>query len=346
MGYRMTPRAKLLTLNPGYFALVMATGVVSIILHSNEWPQTSNFLLGISLAALVVLLALLGWSLLQHPARIAATTTDPRRAFTLFTFVAAWNVLSVRLSMNGLAEWAFGFLIVGGAAWLALTYAVPVALMIRPDKQPAMPGTNGTWFNWVVGTQTVVVAAGSLPAPLAVHLAPLAVICWSVGILLYVVLTALVLTLLIQLPLRPGELTPPYWVLMGGTAISVVAGLQTLRLQPDTLVTASRPVIAGMSIVLWGFGTWLIPLLLVLGAWKYLVRRVRMSYEPALWSMIFVIGMYGLASHALGALLRLPWMAGLGIAFEWITAVLWVVTFVAMLWSLTQSARKPPDRTG
>lgn len=341
----MTPRTQIPSLNPAYFALVMATGVVSIILHSMGWSQTSNALLGISLAALVVLVALLGWSLLQHPTRIAANAVDPRRAFTLFTFVAAWNVLSVRLSMNGLAVWAFGFLIVGGAAWLILTYAVPVALMIRRDKQLTTPGANGTWFTWVVGTQTVVVAAASLPSPLAVRLAPLAVICWSVGILLYVVITALVLTLLIYLPLQPRELTPPYWVLMGGTAISVVAGLQTLRLRPDTLVTASSPLIAGMSIALWGFGTWLIPLLLALSAWKHLIRRVRLNYEPGLWSMIFVIGMYGLASHGLGTLLRLPWMVGLGVTFEWITAVLWVVTFIAMLWSLIQSARPTREHT-
>lgn len=345
MANRMTPGTKIPALNPAYFGLVMATGVVSIILHSGGWPQTSDVLLGIGLTALVILLALTGRSLLKHPAKIAAAAVDPRQAFTFFTFVAAWNVLSVRLSMNGLAVWAFVFLIVGGAAWLVLTYAIPVALVIRRDKQPTTPGANGTWFTWVVGTQTVVVAAASVPTSLAVRLAPLAVICWSVGVLLYVVITTLVLTQLIQLPLQPGELTQPYWVLMGGTAISVVGGLQTLRLRPDTLVTASSPVIAGMSIVLWGFGTWLIPLLLVLNAWKHLLRHVRLSYEPALWSMIFVIGMYGLASHGLGALLRLPWMAGLGLAFEWITVVLWVLTFVAMLWSLIQSGRPTRDRT-
>jgi tellurite resistance protein TehA-like permease len=338
-------RGEIGALNPAYFALVMATGVVSIILHSSGWPQASNVLLGVSVAALVVLLAMAGWSLVQHRATLTAIAGDPRRAFAFFTFVAAWNVLSIRLSMQGLGLWAFVFLMIGGAAWLVLTYAIPIALIIRRDKEPVRPGANGTWFTWVVGIQTVVVASASLPAPMSLRLAPLAVICWSLGVVLYMVITAVVLTVLLHFPLQPTEFTPPYWVLMGGTAISVVAGLQTLRLRPDTLVAASSPVIAGTSVVLWGFGTWLIPLLLLLGGWKHLVRRIRPSYEPALWSMIFVIGMYGLASHGLGALLRLPWMIGLGVVFEWITIVLWVVTFVAMLWSLARGSRPARDHS-
>jgi tellurite resistance protein TehA-like permease len=327
-------------LNPAYFALVMATGVVSIILHSHGWRLVSDVLLGVGLALLVALLALGGWSLYRYRGTFTAIAIDPRRGFMFFTVVAAWNVLSVRLSMAGLSGWALTFFIIGGAAWLVFTYAIPVVLMIRRDKPPAGPAANGTWFIWVVGIQTVVVAAASIPGQLSTRLAPLAVVCWSVGVVLYVIIAAVVFTHLLLFPLRPAEWTPPYWVLMGGTAISTVAGLQTLRLRGDMLVTASSPVITGLSVVLWGFGTWLIPLLLLLDGWKHVVRRIPLSYEPALWSVIFVIGMYGLASQGLGALLRVPWIVALGVTFEWITAVLWVLTFVAMLWSLARTS--PP----
>lgn len=333
----MTRPGEVGALDPGYFALVMSTGVVSIILHSGGWPLASDVLLTVGVIALVVLLALGGSSLVQHRAKLAAIMGDPRRAFTYFTFVASWNVLSNRLSMQGLGVWAFVFLLIGAAALLVFTYAVPVVLIIRRDKDPARPGVNGTWFIWMVAIQTLAVASASLPAPLSVRLAPLAVLCWSVGVVLYLVITTVVLTALLRFPLQAAELTPPYWVLMGGTAISVVAGLETLHLRADTLVDVTDPMIAGASVVLWCFGTWLIPLLLLLAAWRHLVRRIRLRYDPALWSMIFVIGMYGLASHGLGALLRLRWMVGLGIVFEWITIVLWLMTFVAMLWSLART---------
>ena len=62
-----------------------------------------------------------------------------------------------------------------------------------------------------------------------------------------------------------------------------------------------RGVVAGLSVVLWAFGTWLIPLLLALGAWRHLLRRVPLAYEPGLWSIVFPVGMYGVASRELGA---------------------------------------------
>ena len=61
------------------------------------------------------------------------------------------------------------------------------------------------------------------------------------------------------------ELPSPYWVFMGATAISVLAGAQILRLPPGPLVGAVHAVVGGLSVVLWAVGTWLIPLLLALG---------------------------------------------------------------------------------
>jgi tellurite resistance protein TehA-like permease len=337
-GQRMTRPGATGALDPAYFALVMATGVVSIILHSHGWRLASDALLGLGLAVLVVLLAMGGWTLYRYRHMLTAIAVDPRRALIFFAVVAAWDVLSTRLSMAGFSGVAIAFLIVGGAALLVFTHAIPIALMIRRDKQPARLAANGTWIIWVVGIQSVVIAAASIPGEWSVRLASLAVVCWSVGVVLYAIITTIVLAQLLFLPLSPAEWTPPNWVLMGGTAISTVAGLQTLRLRPDTLVAETSPVIAGLSVVLWAFGTWLIPLLVLLDGWKYVVRRIPLSYEPAWWSLIFVTGMYGLASQGLGALLRVPWITGLGSTFEWITVVLWVVTFVAMLWSLARTA--------
>ena len=117
----------------------------------------------------------------------------------------------------------------------------------------------------MVATQSVAVAATSLHPPVPGALAALAVGCWAVGVVLYLLIAALVAAALLAYPVRPAELTPPYWVFMGATAISVLAGGQILRLPPDPLSTAVRGVVAGLSVVLWEFGTWLIPLLLALG---------------------------------------------------------------------------------
>jgi Voltage-dependent anion channel len=209
----------------------------------------------------------------------------------------------------------------GGAGWLLLSYSVPLLLAGRPSLAPALAGANGTWFIWVVGTQSIAVAAASLQRPLPEGLAALAACCWAVGVVLYLVIAVLVATALMQYPVRPAELTPPYWVFMGVTAISVLAGAFLLRLPPAPLGAAVHGVVAGLSVVLWAFGTWLIPLLLVLGAWRHLLRHVSLAYEPGMWSIVF--GMYGVASRELGTALNVSWLVTLGRYEAWLALAAW-----------------------
>ena len=102
-----------------------------------------------------------------------------------------------------------------------------------------------------------------------------------------------------------------------------------------------REVVAGLSVVLWAFGTWLIPLLLAAGAWRHLLRRVQLAYEPGLWSIVFPVGMYGVASHELGSALTVSWLVTLGRYEAWLALAVWVVVFLAMAATLLRSARLP-----
>jgi tellurite resistance protein TehA-like permease len=102
-----------------------------------------------------------------------------------------------------------------------------------------------------------------------------------------------------------------------------------------------RDVVAGLSVVLWAFGTWLIPLLLAAGAWRHLLRRVQLAYEPGLWSIVFPVGMYGVASHELGSVLSVSWLVTLGRYEAWLGLAVWAVVFLAMAGTLLRSARLP-----
>jgi len=46
-------------------------------------------------------------------------------------------------------------------------------------------------------------------------------------------------------PLRPADLTPPYWVAMGATAITVLAGARIVQMADAPMVAATRGLIAG-----------------------------------------------------------------------------------------------------
>jgi tellurite resistance protein TehA-like permease len=153
-----------------------------------------------------------------------------------------------------------------------------------------------------------------------------------VGVFLYLVIATLVLAGLLHFPVRPENLSPAYWVFMGATAISVLAGAKVLRLPADPVLTAIRPVLSGLSVILWAFGTWLIPLLVGLGVWRHLIRRVPLRYDPQLWSMVFPLGMYCVASEELGSTLNVRWQATLGHDGTWVAFAVWAAVFAAMVW--------------
>jgi hypothetical protein len=76
------------TLHPGYFALVMATGIVSV-------AMSNDGMAGFSMA------------LLASCGDLLADLRDPQRAFALFTFVAATDVPGTRL-MCGVGSYHLG----------------------------------------------------------------------------------------------------------------------------------------------------------------------------------------------------------------------------------------------
>jgi len=140
-------------LDPGYFALVMATGICSTALHDVGRTGASVALLVIALGSFAVLCVALGWRIARHPGRVLADLGAADRAFAFITVVAACGVLAARLAGDGHRGWALGLAGAGVAVWLALTYTIPVRLILGPRPQPVLAGVNGTWFVWVVGTQ-------------------------------------------------------------------------------------------------------------------------------------------------------------------------------------------------
>lgn len=324
------PGAAIRDLNPGYLGLVMATGIVARAMSLDGAATLSGFLLGAAIVSYGVLVACYAWRLIAYRRHFLADAADPRRGFGYFTFVAASGVLAALLAVDGHAPAAVTLVVIGGACWLLLSYALPMALAGRSRTRPVLAGADGTWFLWVVGTESIAVAATSMKSP-SPALAALAVICWAVGVVLYLVIATLVASALLQYPVRAAELTPPYWIFMGATAIAVLAGAQILRIPADPLAVAVHPVVGGMSVVLWAFGTWLIPLLLAIGVWRHLVRRVPLRYEPGLWSIAFPVGMYGVGSRELGAVLRVSWLVALGRDEAWAALAVWVAVAAAMI---------------
>ena len=332
-------------LSPGYLALVMATGIVSKAVHLDGAVSLGGFLLGVGIVAYILLVAGYGWRIAAYRRRFLADVRDPGRAFAFFTFVAASDVLAALLAGDGHTAAAVALLALGGAGWLLLCYGLPL-LIRRSGPRPVLAEANGTWFDLAVGTQSIAVAATSL-RPVHRAVAALAVVCWAIGVVLYLVIAGLLVSALLQYPVRPAELTAPYWIFMGATAITALAGAQILRLPADALVAAVRQVVSGVSVLLWAFGTWLVPLLLAAGGWRHLHHRVPLRYEPGLWSIVFPVGMYGVASHELGMAIGVSWLVTLGRYEAWLALAVWAIVAAAMAGTLLvrwPSAVRPDGR--
>ncbi|MGW2684317.1 tellurite resistance/C4-dicarboxylate transporter family protein [Streptomyces sp. NPDC001414] len=207
---------------------------------------------------------------------------------------------------------------------------VPLALITSTRREPALDQVNGTWFLWAVASESVAVGAAALARPVPGHALPvLAVVCWAVGLVQYLLTAGIVLARLLVRPVRPSGLMTSVWIFMGAAAIAVLAGARLVALPQGSLLPA-RPLVIGSSVVLWSFSSWLIPLLLALGVWRHVLRRVLLRYELGWWNLVFPVGMYAVATHELGRVTGASWMTAAGRWEIWVAAVFWAVVFAAM----------------
>ena len=323
----------------------MATGIVAVGCGQRGWHVLSVVLIVLTAVEYAVLVLLNLWRLIAYRTEVMADLHDSRKAFLFFTFVAGTNVLAVGLV--GRLPLAVSVVLLGVAsiAWIALGYTVPWIAVLSRDERPVIAEANGTWFIWVVASQSVTVAAATLEPQVdeARHgLAVIAVLAWSVGVVLYVASAVFVSLRLMLYPLDPEELDPPYWVSMGAVAITVVAGARIVEMASAPMVDAVRGLVAGLVVVFWCFATWLIPVLVAVGVWRHRVKKVPLHFEPTWWSIVFPLGMYAVAGMYLGRADDLPIVAWIGEAWMWVAVGAWLIAFVGMVRSRLPRAVRGP----
>jgi tellurite resistance protein TehA-like permease len=135
---------------------------------------------------------------------------------------------------------------------------------------------------------------------------------------------------------QPQHITPMLWVVMGAAAISTNAGaLIILTDAPVPFLQAMRPFIDSVTLIMWAWATWWIPLLVVFGVWTHGVHRLPLTYTPLFWSLVFPLGMYALASLRLSHAADMTLLAALSRMMVWIALAAWLLTsagFVVTGW--------------
>jgi len=321
-------------LYPGCFALVMATGIISNALFLEGWRGWSDALFAINLAAYPSLLVLTTLRIIRFRRALWADLINPRLVFSFLTMVAGTDVFGVGVHLRGfitvaLLLWIFALLI-----WLLLIYFSFGILTFLNTAQGANV-VHGGWLIAIVGTQSLVVL-GTLVAPVAGGYAGTVFVLihmlWGVGLGLYGIFITLFAYRIFFFHFGPDDITPLLWVVTGAAAISTNAGsMLVLNDSGLPFLHAIRPFIGGVSLCMWAWATWWIPLLVLLGVWKHGVRRVPLTYTPMYWSLVFPLGMFALASLRLSLAADFPPLRAISHAMVWVALAAWGVTFTAFL---------------
>gem|GEM_PF-180807 len=316
------------TLYPGYFACVMATGIVSValLMAGASVLSTLLWLAGFILLAFFVAVYLLRCLLFARDVRQDAI--DPSKVFGFFTFIAALGVLATRSALGGWTLVPSMLTLIAVVAWCALTYWA-FAMLLFTNAQPIDRSVNGSWLIAIVATESLAITWVLLTAIQPTQRAALQLLAytfWTFGVLLYLIFIALIVYRFFFYAIRPRDLTPPYWINMGAMAITTVAGARLVTVaQPTPFLLTVRPYVEGFTVMMWAWGTWWIPLLIIIGIWKYSARHEPIRYHPALWSMVFPLGIYATALHLLARLPGLTLLATITPACTWIAFAAWVL---------------------
>lgn len=324
-------------LSPAYFALVMATGIISIAAHLMEmkWIANALFLLNNIFFAVLWILTIL--RVMWFPKEVINNLTSHMKGPGFFTSVAATCVLGTQyILMFENFQVALMLMIFGILLWIVLTYTIFTALTIKQDKPALGEGITGAWLTAIVATQSVAILSAQiafhLEQPYRMQVNFFALSMWLWGGMFYIWMISLIFYRYTFFKFAPDDLAPPYWINMGAMAISTLAGSMLILGSPGApFLESLLPFIKGFTLFFWATGTWWIPMLIILGIWRHVYKKYPLKYDPLYWGAVFPQGMYTVCTFRMAQALNIPFVKNISDVFIYIALALWVLTFTGLV---------------
>lgn len=335
---------------PAYFAMVMATGIIATASSQQGIDWLAEALFALAGCTFVVLVVLLLVRIVLFREHFVADLTNHAKGFGFLTLVAAMNVLAAA------SVFIHGWWDVAEALWWAsmplfvlLGYSALISAILRAEKPALGAGINGSWFLLTVSVESIAATGAVLVTEERSDFhAFVCLAAFGLGLVLYlIVMTMLFLRWTFQ-PLEPTELDPPAWIAAGAVAITVLAGSNLLLVRDlSPRIDRLGAVLEGVVTMAWATSTFWFPVMIAIGVWRHIVRRVPLRYLPSFWSLVFPLGMYGASTFRMRKAIGLDHIAWLPKLTLFVALVAWSATFVGLVgqgWSAI-SRRQNTQRT-
>ncbi|MEO8716212.1 MAG: tellurite resistance/C4-dicarboxylate transporter family protein [Acetobacteraceae bacterium] len=331
---------------PNAFTIVMASGIIAI-----DALRLGHAAIGLALFAI----AIAAW-LLLFAAGLVRAVLEGRglgRALTqhesgpgFLALVAGTAILGSLFAAFGVAAWAATPLFaLATLLWWITQYGLLAGVTERRAKPPLETGLSGQWLLLVVATQ----ALASLGADIAARAPSLAFICYAwvlLGGVYYLLLSAMVLYRFAFVAMPPEDITGPWWINGGAAAITVLAAGKLMSSGLSVGAFRLHDLLAPLIVAFWADATFWIPLLLLLFAWKHLIRRRPFRYSIAQWSVVFPLGMYCAGTLELETAFGLGLLHPLAHIAFWVAFLAWCAASAGALRAVMRPGGTPRPGPG
>jgi tellurite resistance protein TehA-like permease len=334
-------KAAIKNVPPGIFALVMATGMLSLAAHMHHTDAVSRVLFFTMSFFFLLLVIVLVLRCLLFYRVVAQELSSIGDAAGFLTFTAGCAVLGNNVaSMFGLYPVARGLCLVAFFTWVFLIYSILLKVSVSGHKQTEK-NMDGSWLLFTVATQSIVILLTTLLPHMGSNahiLLFLLMAGFCAAAFFYFTFATLILHRLFFAGLPGKAISPTFWILMGAGAITALAatGLGE-AVKPKPEFADLFPAFRMLGLMFWGIASVWIPFVLILDVWKFTMDKNRFRYGPSVWSLVFPLAMYSVASQRLQSIFPMLFLQKLSVFFLTVALVAWVIAFAGMLINAVKS---------